>query len=571
MTSSIFLFLRRLRRPLLVLIFSYAAGTLGLVLIPGADAEGRPVHLDFLHAFYIVTYTGTTIGFGEIPYAFTPLQRLWMIVTIYVTVIAWVYSIGSIIATLQEPALRRVIAQRRFEREVRGIDQPFYLVCGHGDTGAMIVRELRRYGYAVVVLDIVMERLDELSLLDLGMPIPAFCYDASQPDNLVAAGLRHPRCIGVLGFTGSDEVNLAVAMAARLLNPRVPAICRSYSAETAANMASFGTRHIVNPFAVISERVRLAFRAPSALAIHDCLTSSYRTPVEPPLRMPRGHWVVCGHGRFGSAVVEQLLAAGNTVRVIEPDARRLPDLPGTVFGRGTEAPALLEAGIAEADGIVAGTDNGINNLSIVVTARELNPRVFTTARQVTQGERLLFKQAGLDLRVRLTYLAATEAVELLRNPLLPCFLDHLNECEEPWAAALLSRLAAVIGDASPTTWSVTLAPGSAPAPSAALAAGHPVTLGLLLRNPRTRARPLAAVALLLRREGRSIVLPDEELPLRPGDELLFCGLRHAEQRMCWALQNVDVLNYLATGAERPSGWVWRWLARRRGSGAQPRA
>ena len=35
-TSSVVLFLRRLRRPRLVLITSYAIGTLGLVLIPGA-------------------------------------------------------------------------------------------------------------------------------------------------------------------------------------------------------------------------------------------------------------------------------------------------------------------------------------------------------------------------------------------------------------------------------------------------------------------------------------------------------------------------------------------------------
>lgn len=564
MTSSIVLFLRRLRRPLLVLIATYAVATLGLVLIPGADAEGRPVRLDFLHAFYIVSYTGTTIGYGEIPHAFTVPQRMWTIFALYLTVTSWVYSIGAIIATLQDPALRRVFAQRRFAAAVRHIGQPFYLVCGYGDTGSLVVRELRRYDVAVVVIDLAQERLEELALLDLGLPIPAICYDASQPENLVAAGLTDRRCIGVLGLTGLDEVNLAVAMAARLLNPRIPAICRCYSADTAANMASFGTRHIVNPFAAIAERLGLTFRAPSAHVIYDCLTSSYRTPVAPLLRPPRGRWLVCGHGRFGRTVVAQLRAAGNEVVVISP--RAAPDAVAPsplVVGRGTEAPTLLEAGIRQAVGIIAGTDNDINNLSIIVTARELQPGIFTVARQVARSDSLLFKHAQLDLRVQLTYLAASEAVELLRNPLLPPFLERLNTADEAWAATLLARMAALIGNESPTAWRVAVTPESAPALCEALEEGLPVTAGLLTRDPRERERSLAALVLLVQREGRTVLLPEDGLALRRGDELLFCGRYRAQQRMNWARHNVDVLGYLATGIERPSGWIWQREGSRR--------
>lgn len=563
-TSSAVLFLRRLRRPLLVLIATYAVGTLGLVLIPGADDEGRPVHLDFLQAFYIVSYTGTTIGYGEIPWAFTPPQRLWMVFTIYLTVTAWVYSIGAIIATLQDPGLRRIFAQRRFAAAVADIGQPFYLVCGYGDTGSLVVRELRRYGIAVVVIDISQDRLDELALLDLGIPIPALRHDASQPHSLVAAGLTSRHCIGVLGLAGPDEVNLAVAMSARLLNPRLDAICRCYSAETAANMASFGTRHVVNPFTAIAERLGLTFRAPSAHVIYECLTTDYRTPVAAPMQLPIGHWVVCGHGRFGRAVIAELRAAGNTITVIESDPQRVPPGPDSVIGGGTEAPALLEAGIERAVGIVAGTDNDINNLSIIVTARELQPAVFTVARQVARPYNLLFRQAALDLRVQLTYLAASEAVELLRNPLLPPFLDHLNRIDETRAAELLARMAETIGDESPSTWSVAVSHESAPALCEALDEGQALALGLLTRDPRNRSRPLAALALLARRGDRIVMLPGDDFALQPGDELLFCGRRRAQQRMVWVRHNVDVLSYIATGIERPSGWVWRWGLRHRG-------
>ena len=105
MNNIFFLVFRRMRTPLLVLIGVYAIAILGMVLIPGQDADGAPWQMDFLHAFYFVSYMATTIGFGEIPYALTPAQRLWVTLCIYLTVIAWLYAIGKILTLLQDPAL----------------------------------------------------------------------------------------------------------------------------------------------------------------------------------------------------------------------------------------------------------------------------------------------------------------------------------------------------------------------------------------------------------------------------------------------------------------------------------
>ena len=61
--------------------------------------------MGFFDAFYFMSYTATTIGFGELPYPFTDAQRLWVTVTIYLTVIGWAYAIGSLLALLQDRAL----------------------------------------------------------------------------------------------------------------------------------------------------------------------------------------------------------------------------------------------------------------------------------------------------------------------------------------------------------------------------------------------------------------------------------------------------------------------------------
>jgi len=100
MDSIIYLVFRNMRQPLLTLLLAYAISILGLVLIPGQDVDGNPVHMGFFHAFYFVSYTSTTIGFGELPGTFTDAQRMWVIITIYATVISWIYAIGTLLALI---------------------------------------------------------------------------------------------------------------------------------------------------------------------------------------------------------------------------------------------------------------------------------------------------------------------------------------------------------------------------------------------------------------------------------------------------------------------------------------
>ena len=97
--------------PLIVLIVIFAVSVLGLTVIPGQDAAGRPVRMGFFDAFYIMSYTASTIGFGEIPYPFTYNQRMWVTISIYLTVIGWAYAIGSLLALLQDRAFRSALAE----------------------------------------------------------------------------------------------------------------------------------------------------------------------------------------------------------------------------------------------------------------------------------------------------------------------------------------------------------------------------------------------------------------------------------------------------------------------------
>ena len=136
MNRVFFLVLRQMRVPLLLLSVVYAVATIGLTLIPGTNDHGDLRSLDFFHAFYFVSFMGTTTGFGEIPYPFSEGQRMWALLFIYISVATWVYTIGRLIAVLSSDTLKQAITAYQFSRQVSRIREPFALVCGYGDAGS---------------------------------------------------------------------------------------------------------------------------------------------------------------------------------------------------------------------------------------------------------------------------------------------------------------------------------------------------------------------------------------------------------------------------------------------------
>ena len=101
-SSTIFLVMRRMRTPLITLIVIFSISAVGLTLIPGVGPDGQAARISLFESFYFMSYTATTIGFGELPWPFTPAQRLWVTFSIYLSVIGWAYAIGSLLTLLQD-------------------------------------------------------------------------------------------------------------------------------------------------------------------------------------------------------------------------------------------------------------------------------------------------------------------------------------------------------------------------------------------------------------------------------------------------------------------------------------
>jgi voltage-gated potassium channel len=505
--ATIFLVLRRMRAPLIILILIFAVTVLGLVLIPGRDAQGHAYRMGFFDAFYFMSYTASTIGFGELPHAFTDAQRMWVLVSIYLTVIGWAYAIGTLLTLLQDRAFRNALAMQRFTRKVQRLREPFLLIAGYGNTGELLGRSWDALGRGFVAVDISADRIDSLDVDPYNADVPGLVANAGNPSHLEAAGLQHPYCEGVVALTNNDEVNLAVTMTAALLRPELPVIARTVSPAIEERMQAFGTPTVVNPFDRFGDHLRLAIKAPVSYQLLSWFEGGPGSPLpercEPPAH---GRWVVCGYGRFGQELYTDLRAEGHEVTIIDSDPAH-QDHPSIVIGDASEPTVMARADVDAAVGFVAGTNNDTTNLSLIAAARRRNRHLYTAARQNQPANAPLFAAMGLDLLLVPSEVVAREAYARLSTPLLWRFLQAIPAQGEEWALDLIDHLVGQCGQRMPELWKVRLNPDEAPALTGWLESGE-AALGDLLRDPQDRDRRLSVTPLLHLHDEQATLCPN---------------------------------------------------------------
>ncbi|PTN06812.1 potassium channel family protein [Nitrosomonas aestuarii] len=561
MNNIIFLILRRMRTPLIAVIICFGIAVGGLTLMPGIVIAGEISYLSLFQAFYIISYTATTIGFGEVPHEFSTVQRLWMTFSIYLTVIVWIYAIGTIITLFQDASLKTAITTSRFTKSVERLNEPFYIICGYGETGSLLVNALDHKNIRVVVIEILQLKVNELELEDFQFDIPVLCADARLPDILIKAGIRHSLCAGVAALTNDDHVNLAVAIAVKLINPSLMILGRAENIDTAANMASFGTDQIINPYTLFGNHLAMEVHTLGIYLLHEWLTGVPGHTLQSPACPPVGKWIVCGYGRFGKSVVQNLQRERITTVIVEAD----PKLTGCeeyVLGSGTEARTLQEAGIMDAVGIVAGTDNDINNLSIVITARELNPDLFVVIRRNKRYNDLLFEHFKADISMQPSDIIAHECLAHMISPLLAQFLIQARSQTNTWANQLIAQLVSIVGEQVPDTWSIIIDYQSVPAVASLFSQGLSVSIDNLMRDPNNRDIKLDLVPLMLVRDDDFLLLPDHAMQIKHQDQILFCGRVSAKKILFRILDNPKILSYIISGENVPDSFIWRWLSQK---------
>lgn len=150
-----------------------------------------------------------------------------------------------------------------------------------------------------------------------------------------------------------------------------------------------------------------------------------RRRLERKIKELKDHYIVCGYGRMGRIVARELKAKGVDTVVIEIN-------PVTQFekkdiliveGDATRDDVLLSARLDRAKGLVSVLPTDAENLYVVLSARELNPKIFVLARASDDGAEQKMLRAGAT-RVVSPYL--TGGLRIAHTILKPAVMDFIE-------------------------------------------------------------------------------------------------------------------------------------------------
>ena len=147
----------------------------------------------------------------------------------------------------------------------------------------------------------------------------------------------------------------------------------------------------------------------------------------------RQHYVVCGCGSMGFHIVEELVLRGESVVVVEADDARLgrlaeafPQVPW-VKGDATDDEVLTRAGADRANGVFAALSQDKDNLFVVISVRQFNPKARIIARAIEPKTVQKLRIAGADATVSPNFLGGRRMASEMLKPSVVAFMDVIAD------------------------------------------------------------------------------------------------------------------------------------------------
>lgn len=258
------------------------------VVMLGATAyfqlgEGRWSWFD---CFYMTIITLSTVGFGETLPGMDGVPEARM-VTLGLIVLGsgtLLYFISNFTALVVEGDLQGILRDRAMQRRIDKLKNHI-VVCGVGNTGEHVVRELVDVGTPFVIIEANAERVRVMAS-DLGVDLLHVVGDATDDHSLEAAGVN--RSCGVIAALHDDKDNLFVTISARHLNPNARIVAKAVESSTIPKLRRAGADSIVSPNQIGGLRLVNEMIRPTAVEFMDrLLRTDERLRIED-VALPKG-------------------------------------------------------------------------------------------------------------------------------------------------------------------------------------------------------------------------------------------------------------------------------------------
>ncbi len=269
--------------------------------------------------------------------------------------------------------------------------------------------------------------------------------------------------------------------------------------------------------------------------------------------LPKGKYIICGAGRMGKALAEGLQRAGIEYVFIDIKSSEYKKMKqSAIYGDAEDIKILLNAGIKEAVCIIAATKDDMINLTILSTAKKLNPHIYTIARENSLEDLSIFKSARIDKVYILEKILAEYTYNFIAKPLANRFIKMIHQKDNLWAMNVVGKLSSTIGK-NPLLFEITLDEEHAYALCNALKEGKKITLETLRRSRADYTKHNHILFLLYHYEEdgkrKSLLMPPDSIEVQCGASLLVACDEEAKEDFEYIINNYYELHYVLSGKE----------------------
>jgi voltage-gated potassium channel len=139
------------------------------------------------------------------------------------------------------------------------------------------------------------------------------------------------------------------------------------------------------------------------------------------------HYIVCGSGELAHVIIKKFIKEGLNFVVITPSHHDLEEFSKedilVIEGCSTEEEILEKAGIKKAKGLVSTMDSEVDNIVTVLTARNLNDKIYIIANSISESGSKKLKKVGADKTLSAVEISGRRMAALMIKPNIISFLD----------------------------------------------------------------------------------------------------------------------------------------------------
>ena len=357
-----------------------------------------------------------------------------------------------------------------------------------------------------------------------------------------------------MALLDDEALNIKITLITKTLNKDAKLAVKSTTTNQTENLVDLDADIIVNPFSIISSEINVAITAPNIFKLEKWL---YKIDdLSAPLRIfPKGLYIICGYGRMGQKIFEKLDKNNMEVKFIEINPKRGKELTKdeknyVVFGDADDRDFLLEVGLMDAVAIVAVTNDDTTNLSILATAKKLNPNIMTMARENDLADDFLFKSANVNHIFTPSKILVNKVTNALFNPLCDKFIKLIINQDNDWASQLVVDLMADINK-NPLVVEIEINEENTPQIYKYLnSENNKLNMEILATSLEDREKKNKFIPLLLQRENDTILLPLLKEEIKIGDKILIACDENAKDNMEYICENMYEFHYALMGKEK---------------------